>query len=344
MAGQRRTAHPTLRQVADAAGTSLATASRALGGHPYVADALRERVEEAARALGYHPNEGARGLRTARTMTLGMLCYQLRQLPIVDFIDGFGAKASEAGYTVLVANARGDEAQYQMLSQRLMERRIDGLIVTSPGELGGSLQAYEDAGIPVAVTLWRAPREANIPLITTSELPALRHAMTTLRERNHKSLAFFGTTRTVFMQRPASLSQASTELGLRCHMAFIDESTDAEAMAWHIKQVLAPPVSATTICFNHSLVGPAIRALRKLGLNVPGDVSVFVFNDYQDRESLLEPPLSSIHTDVVTMGSMSAELIVNWIESGEPPATSITDLDLTTWVDSGTIGMAPNSQ
>lgn len=341
MAGARRTPHPTLRQVADAAGTSLATASRALGGHPYVTDALRERVEEAARTLGYYPNEGARGLRTARTMTLGVLCYQLRQLPIVDFIDGFGAKASEAGYAVLVANARGDEGQYQMLAQRMMERRIDGLIVTSPGELSGSLQAYEDAGIPVAVTLWRGPREANIPLITTSELPAIRNAMTTLRERNHRSIAFYGTSRTVFMQRPAALSQASTELGLRCHMAFIDESTDADAMTWHIQQVLAPPVSATTICFNHSLVSPAMRAFRKLGLRIPDDVSVFVFNDYQDKDNLLEPPLSSIHTDVVTMGSRSADLIVNWIESGAAPAASITDLDLTTWVDSGTIGLAP---
>jgi LacI family transcriptional regulator len=338
-ANPRRGKHATLREVAAAAETSLATASRALAGHAYVGDAIRLRVQQAARELGYRPHEGARGLRTSRSMTLGVLCYQLRQLPIVDFIDGYGARAGQEGYAVLVANARGDDGEYQLLARRLLERRIDGLIVTSPGDLGGSLKPYQAAGVPVAVTLWRAPNEAEIPLITTSELAATRDAFFSLREFGHTSVAFFGTPRTAFMQRPSTLMQASLDTGLRCHMSFIEESTSAEDMVRQIEQVLMPPVSATAICFNHSHTSSVLRAIRLLGLKAPEDLSVFVFTDYSDRDGLLQPTLSAVHTDVVRMGVLSAEIMLSWIASEEPPA-GVTDLDLTTWVATDSIGPA----
>jgi DNA-binding LacI/PurR family transcriptional regulator len=272
-------------------------------------------------------------------MTLGILCYQLRQLPIVDFIDGYGARAGQEGYAVLVANARGDEGEYQLLARRLLERRIDALIVTSPGDLGGALKPYQAAGVPVAVTLWRAPSEAEIPLITTSELAATRDAFLSLREFGHNSVAFFGTPRTAFMQRPSALMQASLDSGIRCHMSFIEESTSAEDMVRQIEQVLMPPVAATAICFNHSHTSSVLGAVRLLGLTVPDDLSIFVFTDYSDRDGLLQPRLSAVHTDVVRMGMVSAEIMLRWIASEEPPP-GVTDLDLTTWVATDSIGPA----
>lgn len=341
MAISRRGKHATLREVAAAAETSVATASRALAGHTYVGEEIRLRVERAARELGYRPHEGARSLRTSRSMTLGVLCYQLRQLPIVDFIDGYGARAGQEGYAVLVANARGDASEYHLLARRLLERRIDGLIVTSPGDLGGSLKPYQEASVPVAVTLWRAPNESEIPLITTSELIATRDAFASLHELGHRSVAFFGTPRTAFMQRPSALMQASLDMGVRCHMSFIEEATSPEDMAAQLGQVLRPPVSATAVCFNHSHSGSVLRAVRLLGLDVPARLSLFVFTDYGDTDSALQPVLAAVHTDVVRMGMLSAEIMMKWIATGEPPP-SITDLDLTSWAPANSIGPAPD--
>lgn len=339
MAIPRRGKHATLREVAAAAETSLATASRALAGHAYVGEEIRLRVERAASELGYRPHEGARGLRTSRSMTLGVLCYQLRQLPIVDFIDGYGAQAGKEGYAVFVANARGDANEYKLLARRLLERRIDALIVTSPGDLGGSLKPYQDAGVPVAVTLWRAPNESEIPLITTSEVSATRDAFMSLREFGHSSVAFFGTPRTAFMQRPSALMQASLDSGLKCHMSFIEESTTPEEMVRQFEQVLRAPVAATAICFNHSHSNAALRAVQLLKLRVPEDLSLFVFTDYSDTDSLLQPRLAAVHTDVVRMGMLSAEIMLGWITSEQPPP-GVTDLDLTSWVPGESIGPA----
>lgn len=335
-----RVRHATLRDVAEAAQISVATVSRALTGHPYVSAEVMERVQAAATALGYQPNEGARNLRASRSMTLGILCYQLRQLPMIDFIDGFGAGAEKAGYVVLVANARGDSDQYQRMARRLFERRIDGLLVTSPGELGGSLTPYRESGVPVALTLWRAPEVSDVPLITTSELTAVRAAMARLRELGHRSLAYFGTPRTQLMQRPASLTQAAMEHDISCQLTFLAETTDAQTLARHLTQAMDTLTSATAIAFNHSLVGPMMAAVRLLGLRIPDDLSLFTFTDYQTTDMYLEPALAAIHTDVVEMGAQSAEIIIRWITSGASPP-SITDLNLSSWVEIASIGPSP---
>ncbi len=340
MPNVERTRHVTLRDVATAAGVSLSSASRALAGHQYVSGELAERVQSAAAELGYQPNEGARSLRTSRSMTLAVLCHQLRQLPVLDFIDGFGAGADAAGYAVLVANARGDDDQYRTLLRRLLERRIDGLVITGPGDLTGLLKPYQDSGVPVMLNLWRAPSESDIPLVTTSELGAVREAMTRLRELGHESIAYFGTPRTLYMQRPSCVTQAASENQLACHMAFVAESTTAEVMARHLAQVMEASTGATALAVNHSLMAPTMGAIRLLGLRVPEDLSLFLFTDYQPADAYLERPISAIHINVVEMGMTCANLLTTWIIQGTQPP-NISDLTLSSWVETGSIGPRP---
>lgn len=91
----------TLLDVANEAGVSVSTASRALTGARRVRGDLERRVQEAVESLGYRPNEAARGLRMARTMTLGVLFHRLSSPVSLDMIDGMGAAAHEARYSSL---------------------------------------------------------------------------------------------------------------------------------------------------------------------------------------------------------------------------------------------------
>lgn len=334
------TKRATLRDVAAMAGVSVASASRALDGHSYVSSEMKERVEQAARELDYHPDDRGRSLRTSRSMTLGLVCYQLRQLPMLDFIDGFGARANDAGYAVVVANARGDDNQYQTLLRRLFERRLDGVVVTSPGDLGDALRPYLESGIPVALTLWRSSNESQLPLITTSEMAAVRQAMARLLELGHRSVVYFGTQRSVRMQRPGYLTAAAAEHDMSSQMAFLPEGIDAELMAQHLSHAMESPTNATAVAVNQSLVGPLLGAVRLLRLRIPEDLSVFTFTDYEPTSAFLDPPLSSVHDDVAEMGRRSAELLTRWIDTGEAPPNTTT-FDLSSWRETSSIGPAP---
>jgi DNA-binding LacI/PurR family transcriptional regulator len=119
-------------------------------------------------------------------------------------------------------------------------------------------------------------------------------------------------------------------------MAFLPESSDADARAHHITNALNPPTSATAFAGNHSLLGPFMSALRALELRIPKDLSVFTMSDYRQLDAFLDPPLSAVHSDGVAMGMGSAELLVAWIESGTTPPP-VTDLGLTTWLETGSI-------
>jgi LacI family transcriptional regulator len=296
-----------------------------------------ERVQNAATELGYHTNEGARALRTSRSKTLGVICYEIRHVPLPDFLDGFGAGAEAAGFSMLVANARGDHHQYSALIRRLSERRIDGLLVANYGDLAGLLRPLQESGVPVLLTLWRTPTESDLPLVTCSETSGIRAGVAKLKELGHQALAYIGTSRTLYMPRPSSLAQACNELQVSCEMTFLSEPADAAVMAGHLSQMMHGPVEATAVALNYSLVRPFVGAMRLLGLRIPEDLSVFTFTDGQITNDVMEPPLSSIYTDVVEMGRRSAELLTDWIGEGKHPP-NFTDLDLSTWVETESVG------
>ena len=238
----------------------MSTASRALSGRPYVKEDVAARVRAAAEALDYHANEGARGLRSSQTMTLGVVCFQMRQLPMIEFLDGFAEAAEAAGYAMLVANARSSEERTRGLMARLFERRVDGLLVAGASGLGASIRPYVEGGVPLVAAMSKGPSDVDVPLIMTSEFAAVRSAFARLHECGHTSFAYFGTSRTVHTPRPGYISQASAEQGIACHMSFLPESTDGAAMAGHIANAMAAPTSATALAVKHSLLSPFMTA------------------------------------------------------------------------------------
>jgi LacI family transcriptional regulator len=270
-------------------------------------------------------------------MTLGVVCFQLRQLPMVEFLDGFTAAADQAGYAMLVANARGSDERTRSLAGRLFERRVDGLVVAGASDLGTATRPYRDGGVPLLTTMSRGAGDTDIPWLMTSEFGAIRSAFARLHEFDHTSVAYFGSARTVHTPRPGYMNQASAEYGITCHMSFLPEAADAAAMAAHITNAMAPPTAATALAVNHSLLGSFMAAIRLLELRIPDDVSVFTMSDYRDLDAFLDPPLCAVHSDGYAMGTRAAETLIAWVESGVAPPL-VTDANLSSWLETRSIG------
>jgi LacI family transcriptional regulator len=323
--------------VALLAQVSVSTASRALSGGHYVAPPVRERVRAAATHVGYQPNEAARGLRTTRTMTIAVLTVGLRTLPFLDFLDGFGAHAEAAEYTVLLANARNSEQQYRFLVGRLFERRVDGLLLVNPGELHEAARPFQETARPVLAAFGRGPSNASIPLVTTAELDAVRQGMHRLKSLGHTSIAYFDQAVALQSSRPGYVARAAAECGIACRVAMTDPDADGGVIRHNLVNALAAPTPVTAVAVTHGLVPQFIDAVRSLGLKIPGDLSVFTFSDSALIDPLIEPRLAAVHNDLVEMGGRTAKILIDWICDGVEPA-NVTDLGLSSWREMPSLG------
>jgi LacI family transcriptional regulator len=125
---------PTLKEVALLAGVHVTTASRALNPatSSLVNAATMRKVQAAARELRYQPNAMARGLKTSRSMSVGVLIPDLTNPLFPPIVRGIEDVLARSGYTTLIANTDNDEARQATLFDTLKARQVDGVIVATP--------------------------------------------------------------------------------------------------------------------------------------------------------------------------------------------------------------------
>ncbi|MFD0381849.1 LacI family DNA-binding transcriptional regulator [Streptomyces stramineus] len=136
-----------IKDVAERAGVSVATVSRVLNGRSPVAT-TRDRVLAAVAELGYRPNVVARSLRTARTRTLGLVISDLRNPFFTELADAVEQEARALRYSLIIGNAGESPEQQDDHIRTLLDRRIDGLLVSSAGTGSAMLAEAVASGTP----------------------------------------------------------------------------------------------------------------------------------------------------------------------------------------------------
>src|SRR3954451_10518356 len=129
----------TMRDVARAAGTSVATVSHVLNETRFVSAELRTRVEEALATLGYRPDDTARSLRLGRTQTIGLLVPDNSNPFFAELARLIEDDAFKAGYTTILGNSNEQRERELKYVETLLSRRVDGLIIAPPRHDDGAL-------------------------------------------------------------------------------------------------------------------------------------------------------------------------------------------------------------
>ncbi|MER9267759.1 LacI family transcriptional regulator [Mesorhizobium sp. M0410] len=128
---QRSSKNATIIEVARRAGVSSATAGRVLGGYGYSSSEVQEKVRAAAAALGYRPNRLAKGLITGKTQTIGVVVGDIESPFYASVLRGIGDVARRGGFGVIVTNSDENAELEREAVQLLLEKQVDGLIVSS---------------------------------------------------------------------------------------------------------------------------------------------------------------------------------------------------------------------
>jgi len=163
-------ARVTVRDVAEAAGVSTATVTRALQGHPAVRDETRSKVEAAARRLDYRPDHIARALVTRTSSTVGMLIPSSVDSFWGEVAAGIEEVASEANYSVLFANSHSEPERERRMIEVFLAQRVAGIIIAGAAGESASWFCGEEPDVPVIVN-WDAAFPARFVTIVRTGSP-----------------------------------------------------------------------------------------------------------------------------------------------------------------------------
>jgi LacI family transcriptional regulator len=316
----------TMRDVARAAGVHPGTVSRVLSPRTraLVNPATADRVEAVAREMGYSLNPIARGLKTRRTFSVGVLIPDLTNPLFPPIIRGIERVLDAAGYTALVASTDGDPARERQRLETLVARHVDGFVIAT-AERRHPVVADAIASNFAVVLVNRTIEGGGVFAVVPDDRRGSAMAVEHLAGLGHRRIAHIAGPQatTTGLLRYRGFTEAMEDGGLVVERELIAHA-DAFTIAAGRKAargLLAGSPPTAIVAANDLLALGAYSALSEAGLRCPQDVSVVGFNDmpFADR---FAPPLTTIHIPHGQIGARAAELLLERIE--DPAATPQT--------------------
>ncbi len=324
----RLAAAPSIRQVATLAQVSPATVSRVLNGSSTVRAEHRGRVLDAVARLDYRPNRLARNLRLQTAETIGVVVPDIANPHFSEAVRVFEDAAFRAGYRVLLCNT--DETLEKQLAylEVLADERVLGVIVSPADSRGTGLEPLLDRGVPV-VAFDRMVTDPRADSVICDNMDATRRATEHLLWLGHERIAYVGgrpdvETGAERLDGYVAAMRAAKRTPFAVNGGFRTEIAEREVATLLSVQ---PRPTALVIANNLMAVG-ALRAIRRAGLAIPGDVALVSVDDPVWAE-LVDPPLTVVAQPVRKMAEAAIELLLERIERRRTePVRLILPLDL----------------
>ena len=306
-----------LRDVAKRAGVDASLVSRVLNDHPKASagPATRLRILEAARELGYQPNVAARGLRTAKTWTLGLLLPNLTNPMYATIARSCARRAQERGYG-LVFGTHVEDEDAETFVRMMQQGRVDGLL-TASGVLGDAfLRRIATGAMGPLVMLNRRVRGVR-SFVTVDDAAGAALATRHLAELGHTAVAgIFGPGAIdTIVRRLAGFDEAGRLAKLRLTRI---EATglDPAAGAAAANKIFREHCQVTGIfASTFAIATGVLRAARVAGVRIPDDVSLVGLHD-SELADYLAPALTTVRLPVEEMAGRAVDLLIDLIDGG----------------------------
>jgi DNA-binding LacI/PurR family transcriptional regulator len=310
----------TLKAIADRAGVSTATVSRALNDQPGVAAELRARILEIAGDMGYRPHLAARSLATSVTRTVSFVVRKAGRAATDDpfypiIMAGAEAHLSQNGYHILLTTV--DEQTMAQPDQFPVVHRgmVDGLILAGPDIEPSFIVHMITAGVPI-VLVDNCLSQTAVNCVLNDDVGGTYAATRHLQEHGHTKIGFLSGPKEWVSnrERARGYRQAIEEKGLEPFVIYESETTIFSGERAMQRALEAQPELTAVCAVNDSVAIGAIRAGVKLGRRTPQDVAVFGFDDISWAE-MNEPPLSTVRVFKRRMGELAAQRILDCIQN-----------------------------
>lgn len=307
----------SLAEVAERAGVSSATASKALNGRADVNEATRSRVEEAARELGYLPNYIARGLMGAKTGTVGVVTTDLEGRFALPILMGVEDALGTERILSFLCDARGDDERERQLIRSLLARRVDGIIMVgrqtderpSVGELPVPVvYAYAHSSDPADLSI--VPDNVQVGRIAAEHLLGLGRR----RIAHVSGEAAHGASRDRLVGIQEAMSSAGVDLVGPPLFGDWSEGWGRAAAGMLIEG--GAPIDGI-VCGSDQIARGVLESLHDQGIEVPRDVAVIGVDNWVTLAENARPALTTVDIQLKRLGRIAA-IRLQAATAGEP--------------------------
>uniref|UniRef100_A0AAU2UYP6 LacI family transcriptional regulator n=1 Tax=Streptomyces sp. NBC_00003 TaxID=2903608 RepID=A0AAU2UYP6_9ACTN len=314
-----------IKEVAAEAGVSVATVSRVLNGHPSVSEAARARVLAAVEALGYRPNAVARSLRTDQTRTLGLVISDVLNPYFTELARSVEEAARALGYSVIIGNADERPELQDHHVRTLLDRRIDGLLV-SPTDGGSPLMLEAARGGTPMVFVDRWIPGIDVPVVRADGRAAIRDLVAHLHRLGRRRLAIIAgpAATTTGSERVEAFRAALGEHGISLPDDYVGQGDFQAASGRRATErflALPEPPDAVFAADNLMTLG-ALDALRARGLRIGEDIALAAFDDIPWFVHT-DPPITAIAQPTGELGRAAVRALADLIEGRTPQSVTL---------------------
>jgi LacI family transcriptional regulator len=318
----------TIKDVAALAGVSFTTVSHVLNDtRPVSADA-RRRVLAAVEEIGYLPSAVARSLRKSETKIVGVLVPNVNNPFFAELVVGVEECCRLAGYSVFLCNSDNDPKRQQQYMRTLLEKRIDGLLLSSAGDAAALARIFKLATVP-SVTVDRLVPGARADRVSVNNADGAYKAVKHLLDLGHRHIACISGPAEfeVTGERVDGWRRAQMDMGVTPDESLLIESDFSSAGGYEAARSLLRARSAMTALFasNDMMALGALRAAAEMGLKVPQQLSIVGFDDVE-LSSFVYPALTTVGCSIKELGREAARVLIDRIEN---PAAPLKDVLLT---------------
>ena len=311
---------PTLREVADAAGVSLGTASMALAGNGLVATTTRDRIGRLARQMGYVPNHVARSLRARRLNALGIViphssAHVFSHPYFMELLRGVSEVASNRGFTVTLSVSKAEDSVDEAYLRILNSGRVDGVIVASASIHDPYLASLARSGHH-AVLLGRYPLDPTLTTVGIDDRKGGRAVTDHLIGHGHRLVGHISGPEGHLSatDRAEGYRDALGEHGLpyRADLVLVGDYSTPSGYEIGLQLLRRRRRPTAVFVANDEMAFGVLQAARELGLHVPNDLALAGFDDIQ-LASVMRPTLTTVRQPIADLGSEAASRLIDLV-------------------------------
>jgi LacI family transcriptional regulator len=293
--------------VAQKAGVSVNTASRAINNKPDISIETKKLVLKIAKELGYIRNAAAVALRTKKTGTIGVVIEDNRNPFYAEVLNGMEVAAREKNYHIILTNTQRDYKKEEEAINLLLAKRVDGLLIDPVQDRNDDINSLVEANIPFVV-VGRDFENIELDAVYNDEVKGGFLATEYLIKKGHKRIALIDgfLYKSPAKGRLEGYKKALKKYGISMDDALVSVGDiDVKDGYEKTKQMLGKNLDFTAIfAYNDMMAFGAMQAIKEKGLRIPEDIGVVGYDDIL-FSSLISPSLTTIRLKKTELGAES---------------------------------------
>lgn len=308
----------TIKDIAKKTGLGLATISSYLNGGN-VREANRIKIEAAIEELHYEINEVARGLKTNKTKTIGVVIPELNNIFCTEIITSMEDVLRNHGYATIVCDCRTDKKLEKEAISFLKQKRVDGIINMPVDETGAHLKSFCKSGKPV-VLIDRKIEKLNCDSVFVDNRTASKEAVELLIEHGHRHIGIIAGPQDIFTAKERLQGYrdalAKANIPVEEQQIYYGDYKMSSGVRGLEKLVHENPKMTAVFVSNYEMTMGSVIGANELGVSIPDNLSLVGYDNLAFARSC-RPKLTIVVQPTENIGSEVARIMLERLEASE---------------------------